>query len=114
MRFGEMVGMMMDKLEYSDREGVCEPVAVRVVGKGDKERCVPLSPTAQRALYQLEKHSRLEGRLDVPFVWVNTVGEGHPGMNFSHSLEFAHCKICVWGRFKVTGCICLSSFAFSP
>jgi site-specific recombinase XerD len=46
-----MVGMTMDKIEYSDREGVRESVAVRVVGKGDKERCVPLSPTAQRASY---------------------------------------------------------------
>jgi integrase/recombinase XerD len=75
LRIGEMVGMTMDKLEYSDREGVREPVAVRVVGKGDKERRVPLSPTARRALYQWLKHRRLEGRLDVPFVWVNTAGK---------------------------------------
>jgi integrase/recombinase XerD len=59
-RIGEMVGMTMDKREYSDREGVREPVAVRVVGKGDKERRVPLSPTARRALYQWLKHHRLE------------------------------------------------------
>lgn len=50
------------------------PVAVKVIGKGNKERIVPLSSTAQTALHQWIRHRKLEGDLTNPYVWVNTRG----------------------------------------
>jgi integrase/recombinase XerD len=48
--------------------------SVRVVGKGNKERIVPLSASAQTALQQWLRHRKLEGDLTNPYVWVNTSG----------------------------------------
>ena len=46
LRLSEALSLRLEGLVW--REG--EPVALRVLGKGDKERLVPLSPTAQEAL----------------------------------------------------------------
>ena len=70
LRIGEALGLTMDRVQYVD--GLA--VSVRVIGKGNKERMVPLSSTAQRALHQWLKHRKLEGSLSDPHVWVNTGG----------------------------------------
>ncbi|WP_245392537.1 tyrosine-type recombinase/integrase [Meiothermus taiwanensis] len=56
------------------------PHAVRVLGKGNKERVVVLSPTAQRALFQWLKHRNLEGHPTSPHLWSHTSGarKGQP------------------------------------
>jgi integrase/recombinase XerD len=70
LRIGEALGLTMDRVQYVD--GLA--VSVRVIGKGNKERMVPLSSTAQRALHQWLKHRKLEGSVSDPHVWVNTGG----------------------------------------
>ena len=70
LRISEVLGLRLDCVQYQD--GV--PSSVRVIGKGDKEREVPLSSTAQRALHQWLKHRRLEGSPREPHVWVYTSG----------------------------------------
>ena len=55
-----------------DEEGL--PRSVQVIGKGDRERRVVLSPTAQRALHQWLRHRRLEGDPQNIQVWIYTVG----------------------------------------
>ena len=64
-RLSEVLGLTFDRIAYAD--GL--PVSVRVIGKGDKERTVPLSPTAQRALVQWLKVRRTEGHPTSPHVW---------------------------------------------
>ena len=46
LRLSEVLSLRLEGLVW--QEG--EPVALQVLGKGDKERLVPLSPTAQEAL----------------------------------------------------------------
>ncbi len=70
LRISEALNLTFDKIQY--QEGY--PVGVRVIGKGNKERVVPLSPTGQRALHQWLKHRKMEGTPTLPYVWVNTIG----------------------------------------
>jgi integrase/recombinase XerD len=70
LRISEALGLTLDRVRYAD--GI--PTSIRVIGKGDKERIVPLSSTAQRALHQWLKHRKLEGNASSAFVWVNTGG----------------------------------------
>ena len=70
LRISEALGLTLDRVQYAD--GLA--VSVRVIGKGNKERIVPLSSTAQRALHQWLKHRKLEGSMVNPHVWVNTSG----------------------------------------
>ncbi len=51
-----------------------EPVAVVVIGKGNKERIVNLSSTAKRVLSQWLKFRRANGTATNPALWVNTSG----------------------------------------
>ncbi|MFC6619703.1 tyrosine-type recombinase/integrase [Deinococcus radiophilus] len=64
-RLSEVLGLTFDRITYSDTL----PTAVTVIGKGDKERFVPLSPTAQRALMQWLQVRRVEGHPTSPYVW---------------------------------------------
>ncbi|WP_295814329.1 tyrosine-type recombinase/integrase [uncultured Deinococcus sp.] len=64
-RISEVIGLTFDRIQYVD--GL--PTSVRVIGKGDKERVVPLSGTAQRALVQWLKIRRTEGHPTSPHVW---------------------------------------------
>jgi integrase/recombinase XerD len=64
-RVSEVLGLTFERISYAD--GV--PVSIRVIGKGDKERVVPLSTTAQRALSQWIKTRRVEGHPTSPHVW---------------------------------------------
>jgi integrase/recombinase XerD len=68
LRISEALGLQMGHIRYTDGQ----PVAVTVIGKGDKERMVPLSATAARALYQWLKHRKLEADPGNPAVWVAT------------------------------------------
>lgn len=77
-RVGEVVGLTFDRISYVD--GL--PVSVRVIGKGDKERVVPLSATAQRALMQWLKVRRVEGHPTSPHVWSYLTGKNR-GQPFS-------------------------------
>jgi integrase/recombinase XerD len=65
LRISEMLNLTFEKIEYQDGQ----PVAVRVVGKGDKERRVPLSPTAQTALLRWLKERRMHGNPVTSWVW---------------------------------------------
>lgn len=77
-RLGEVLALTFDKISYTD--GL--PSAVRVIGKGDKERVIPLSPTAQRALVQWLKVRRTEGHPTSPHVWSYLTGK-HRGEPFT-------------------------------
>lgn len=70
-RIGEVVGLTFDRIAYVD--GL--PSSVRVIGKGDKERTIPLSPTAQRALVQWLRVRRTEGHPTSPHVWSYLTGQ---------------------------------------
>lgn len=76
LRLAEALALTYQDITYQD--GV--PHAVRVLGKGGKERVVVLSPTAQRALHQWLKHRNLEGSPVSPHVWSYTSGprKGEP------------------------------------
>lgn len=65
LRISEMLSLTLDRIDYVDGQ----PVAVRVVGKGDKERRVPLSPTAQTALLRWLRERRMHGNPVAPWVW---------------------------------------------
>jgi integrase/recombinase XerD len=84
LRLSEMLGLTLDRVAYSDGR----PVSVRVIGKGDKERIVPLSPTAQRALHQWLKHRKLEGSPSSPFVWVQTRGRSKGKVLTARSVQW--------------------------
>ena len=73
LRISEMLNMQLAQIRY-DGNGVPH---VTVIGKGDKERVVILSPTGQRALYQWLKHRMLEGDPSNTYVWIYTVGGKH-------------------------------------
>ncbi|WP_135230123.1 tyrosine-type recombinase/integrase [Deinococcus fonticola] len=70
-RISEVVGLTFDRISYVD--GL--PSSIRVIGKGDKERTVPLSPTAQRALVQWLKVRRTEGHPTSRYVWSYLTGK---------------------------------------
>jgi integrase/recombinase XerD len=70
LRISEALALTYGDLTYQD--GI--PHAIRVKGKGDRERVVVLSPTAQRALHQWLKHRNLEGHPTSPYIWSHTSG----------------------------------------
>lgn len=70
LRLSEALALTYADLTYQD--GI--PHAIRVQGKGGKERVVVLSPTAQRALHQWLKHRNLEGHPTSPYIWSHTSG----------------------------------------
>ena len=74
VRISEMLNMQLSSVRY-DGNGV--PHSITVIGKGDKERVVILSPTGQRALYQWLKHRMLEGDPSNTYVWIYTLGGKH-------------------------------------
>ena len=65
LRISEMLGLTFDRIEYQ----ASQPSAVRVVGKGDKERRVPLSPTTQTALLHWLRERRMHGHPMSAWVW---------------------------------------------
>ncbi|MFK7602177.1 tyrosine-type recombinase/integrase [Deinococcus sp. SM5_A1] len=65
LRISEMLDMRFDQIEYQDGQ----PIAVRVIGKGDKERRVPLSETARSALTRWLRLRRMHGNPVSPWVW---------------------------------------------
>lgn len=73
LRISECLGLTLEEGKSIVRQDGL-PVAVRVIGKGNKERIVPLSSTAQTALHQWIRHRKLEGDITNPYVWVNTRG----------------------------------------
>lgn len=70
-RLSEVLSLTFDRISYSDNL----PTAVIVVGKGDKERMIPLSPTAQRALVQWLQVRRMEGHPTSAYVWSYLTGK---------------------------------------
>lgn len=73
LRISEMLSLTFDRIEYHDGQ----PAAVRVVGKGDKERRVPLSPTAQTALMRWLRERKMHGNPVTPWVWSPLSGKGY-------------------------------------
>lgn len=71
LRISEMLALKFSDIEYHDGQ----PAAVRVVGKGDKERRVPLSPTAQTALLRWLKERKMHGNPVTPWVWSPLAGK---------------------------------------
>lgn len=73
LRVSEAAGLTLDALDTERRE-------VRVMGKGRRERIVPLGGAAARALDRYLAHGRPEllragrGRADAPYVFVNRFG----------------------------------------
>jgi integrase/recombinase XerD len=74
LRISEALGLKLEDIRYkTEADGFQTPVSIRVIGKGDKERMVPLSDTGQRALFQWLRRRKLEGG-STPFVWVQLSG----------------------------------------
>ena len=71
-RISEAVNLTFDRISYAD--GI--PQSVRVIGKGNKEREVILSSTAQRALLQWLRIRRAEGHPTSAYVFSNLKGAG--------------------------------------
>lgn len=65
LRISEMLDLKFDQIEVQDGQ----PIAVRVIGKGDKERRVPLSETARSALTRWLRLRQLHGNPVSPWVW---------------------------------------------
>ncbi|CAM4294585.1 tyrosine-type recombinase/integrase [Deinococcus marmoris] len=65
LRISEMLDLKFDQIEVQDGQ----PIAVRVIGKGDKERRVPLSETARSALTRWLRLRRMHGNPVSPWVW---------------------------------------------
>ncbi len=65
LRISEMLDMQFAQIESCDGQ----PIAVRVIGKGDKERRVPLSETAKSALTRWLRLRRMHGNPVSPWVW---------------------------------------------
>lgn len=72
-RISEVLHLTFEAVEV-DAEGA--PMAIRVIGKGDKERQVYLSPTAQRALQGWLKVRRKAGAPAGPYVFTPLKGAG--------------------------------------
>ncbi|WP_221091195.1 tyrosine-type recombinase/integrase [Deinococcus aquaedulcis] len=72
-RISEVLHLEFDAVEFDEDE---VPVAIRVIGKGDKERQVYLSPTAQRALQGWLKGRRRPGAPAGPYVFTPLKGAG--------------------------------------
>ncbi|MBB5235950.1 tyrosine-type recombinase/integrase [Deinococcus budaensis] len=71
-RVSEALGLTFENIQYdSDKL----PVSVRIVGKGDKERLVYLSSTAQRALHGWLKVRRTQGHATSAYVFSHLTGQ---------------------------------------
>ena len=77
-RVSEALHLAFSNIQY-DADKL--PVSVRIVGKGDKERQVYLSSTAQRALHQWLKARRARGHATSPYVFSHLSGR-HAGEPF--------------------------------
>lgn len=75
-RISEVLNLHMEAVEF---DGAGTPQKIRVLGKGDKERTVYLSPTAQRAMQGWLKLKAQEGE-DGPYVFSYLTGtkKGQP------------------------------------
>jgi len=70
LRLSECLNLRFSSITSSD--GL--PSSIVVIGKGNKERRVALSPIAQRALYQWLRIRNLEGDFASPYVWSHLSG----------------------------------------
>ena len=75
LRVSELCDMRIPSIRYKD--GL--PIAVKVIGKGNKERTVRLNPEGSRALYNwLQERAHIEAsaplEVDTSFVWLIPVG----------------------------------------
>jgi len=70
LRLSECLGLKFSSITSLD--GL--PSSIVVIGKGNKERRVALSPIAQRALYQWLRVRNLEGDFASPYVWSHLSG----------------------------------------
>ena len=69
-RISEVLSLQLDAVEF-DEDG--QPQKIRVLGKGEKERTIYLSPTAQRALSDWLRRKRQEGETG-PYVFSYLTG----------------------------------------
>ena len=76
-RISEVLGLTMDNIEFEE-DG--QPYRIRVLGKGEKERTLHLSPTAQRALGDWLKLRHLlgDGRSAYVFCHLGGKKKGQP------------------------------------
>lgn len=70
-RIGEVVNLTFDSIAYAN--GL--PASIRIIGKGNKERIVSLSPPAQRALVQCLKVHRADGHSTSSYLWSYLTGK---------------------------------------
>jgi integrase/recombinase XerD len=71
LRISEMLSLTFDRIEYYDDQ----PVVIRIIGKGDKERRLPLSETAKTALLRWLKERRTYGHPVSSWVWSALTGK---------------------------------------
>ncbi len=69
LRVSEALNLELGDIEYQGGDPL--PTAVRVTAKGNEERLIPLSSTAQRALYQWLRVRRMQARGNTPRVFVH-------------------------------------------
>lgn len=72
-RISEAVNLQFSHINYNPSDGL--PVSVTVIGKGDKERQVILSATAQRALVQWLRVRKAEGHPTSRYVFSTLTGK---------------------------------------
>lgn len=71
-RISEVLNLKVKDVEFEDDT---TPLKIRVLGKGDKERTVYLSPTAQRVLADWLKVRNAQGGAESPFVFCHLSGK---------------------------------------
>ena len=81
-RISEALGLKLQDIEFG---GDGTPQKIRVIGKGDKERTVYLSPTAQRALTDWLKVRNSQG--SGPFVFCHLSGQRRGQAVTARSME---------------------------
>ncbi|MBZ9753344.1 tyrosine-type recombinase/integrase [Deinococcus sp. HMF7604] len=69
LRISEALNLKLSDVEHQGGDPL--PTAVRVVAKGNEERLIPLSATAQRALYQWLRVRKIQARGHSPLVFVH-------------------------------------------
>lgn len=73
LRVSEALNLKLGDVEHQGGDPL--PTAVRVVAKGNEERLIPLSATAQRALYQWLRVRRMQAKGSSALVFVHLPSE---------------------------------------
>ena len=68
LRRSEIMSLRVDMIDFESR-------TMRVIGKGDKERCVPFYDELENEIYNLLRLKKIQGFSKSPFLFVDQYGE---------------------------------------